>query len=216
MLKTSGQICVFTRWPVPGHAKTRLIPALGPDGAAALQQEMTQHTLTTVRAAHEKCRLEISVRFTGGTVGDMREWLGPDLVYTPQGDGDLGARMLRAIRESGDAGHEFTMIIGTDCPQLSVGHLCLACELMGSHDLVLGPAQDGGYYLIGLHHPSQELFDDMPWGTDRVLELTLGRARSQGLRVAQLETLSDIDRPEDLPKPQGPKWTGIPTDRASR
>ena len=205
MLKENGQICVFTRWPIPGHAKTRLIPALGPDGAAALQRDMTQHTLATAREARADCGVDISVYFAGGTVEQMADWLGPDVVYTPQGDGDLGARMLRAIRASEESGRAFTVIIGTDCPQLSAGHLQAACELILAQDLVLGPACDGGYYLIGLRHPVVELFNAMPWGTDRVLELTLERARSQGLRTAQLEMLSDVDRPDDLHHWEWPK-----------
>jgi rSAM/selenodomain-associated transferase 1 len=97
---------------------------------------------------------------------------------------------------SQDAGR--LVLIGTDCPGLSANLLTRAFDLLAKHDLVLGPALDGGYYLIGLNRPAPALFSDITWGATNVLAVTLDRAASLHLTVAQLEPLSDVDRPEDL------------------
>lgn len=181
------RIVLFTRYPEPGRAKTRLIPALGASGAAELHRRLTERTLTQVRAA----RLPYEVRATGAPPEDFARWLGtPNVV--DQGDGDLGARMQRA------AAPFPTIFIGADAPDLSALHLTDAAAALCEHDVAVGPAEDGGYWLLGLARPVAGLFDEMPWGTDRVLAMTRARLRAAGMTVAMLPCLADLDRPEDL------------------
>jgi rSAM/selenodomain-associated transferase 2/rSAM/selenodomain-associated transferase 1 len=196
-LASSEHLIVFTRYPEPGKTKTRLIPVLGAEGAAALQRQMTEHTLAQVRTLSESVSVEI--RFAGGDRASMQHWLGSNLDYQPQGNGDLGARIARAFQAAFAQGAERVMTIGTDCPELDANCLQHAFALLHQHDLVLGPATDGGYYLIGLGRFIPALFDQIRWGTADVLQQTTAIAEGLGMAVAYLDPLSDIDRPDDLP-----------------
>jgi hypothetical protein len=191
------RIVLLTRLPVAGAVKSRLVPALGTAGAAALQRELTAHALAWARAAAEGAHA-LQVRFTGGTVEDMRRTFGPGFDYVPQGEGDLGARMLAAFRSVADAGIGRTLVIGSDCPGLDAARLREAIARLATHDVVLGPAHDGGYYLIGLCAPEPRLFEGIGWGGETVCRDTVARARGLGLEVALLESLADVDRPADL------------------
>lgn len=193
------RLIIFTRFPEPHKTKTRLIPALGPDGAADLQQCMTRRTLDTVRKLAASIPLSLEVRFEGGTAQKMAQHFGSDVSYRPQGSGDLGARMERAFADAFREGACRTVIVGTDCPDLSQDLLRDAFRHLATSDLVLGPAVDGGYYLIGLRHPTPPLFDSIQWGSEEVLEKTISLAGNLALDVSLLRTLSDVDRPEDLP-----------------
>jgi uncharacterized protein len=191
-------LIIFTRYPEAHKTKTRLIPALGPEGAAALQYEMTCSVLRWARQLGSDLGLSVEVRFEGADEARMRHCFGGGLSYCPQGPGDLGCRMARALRAGCRSGARRAVIIGTDCPDLSPQTVLTAFDRLMNHDLVLGPATDGGYYLIGLCRPDLDLFSNMDWGTARVLNDTLVRAKQLALTVSQLETLSDVDRPEDL------------------
>ena len=135
---------VFTRFPVPGVTKTRLIPILGPEGAADLQRAMTEHTLREVRAARERTGTDVVVRHEGGDAAAMRRWLGDDLRLAPQGAGDLGERMSRAFEEAFAAGRARVALVGTDCPDLDAATVERALDELRRHDLVLGPASVAG------------------------------------------------------------------------
>ncbi len=193
-------ILVFTRYPEPGHAKTRLIPAVGAEGAAALQRRMTRHTLGRASAYCMGGReARLTVVHEGGDAGTMRAWLGP-LSFTPQGTGDLGERLQRAARQAFDAGAGLVIIIGTDCPSLSEAVLSSAVAATLLHHLVFGPAADGGYYLVGLDDPALvTIFEKIPWSTSGVLTASVNAARDAGLEPALLATLPDVDEPHDLP-----------------
>lgn len=206
----SDRLIIFTRYPEPGKTKTRLISALGPNGAANLQRQMTEHTLTQVHAFWDQVlsdaemaldpeALDIEIRFDGGSEALMQSWLG-DYAYQPQGKGDLGARLIKAFQAAFDLGKNRVVIIGIDCPELGATQLSQAFDALKTNDLVLGPALDGGYYLIGLTRPVPALFQDVPWGSENVLKQTLKTAQEQEttLAVAQLDPLTDVDRPEDL------------------
>jgi hypothetical protein len=192
-------LVVFTRFPEPGKSKTRLIPALGPEGAADLQRQMCEHTLTWVRRWKERFSGSLQVHFTGSSEESFRKWLGPDLSFRPQAKGDLGGRMARAFRQGFQEGMEKVVIVGTDCPGLSEDFAQQAFARLDQSEVALGPAKDGGYYLIGLRRPVEELFRGVPWGTGGVLAKTREIARNLDLRVFLLESLEDVDRPEDLP-----------------
>jgi rSAM/selenodomain-associated transferase 2/rSAM/selenodomain-associated transferase 1 len=193
----SAKLIVFTRYPVPGKTKTRLIPALGPEGAADLQRQMTEHTLqSAAMVAGADCAVE--VRYTGTSEAEMADWLGTDWAYAPQDQGDLGARMAGAFGAARAEGCDRTLIIGIDCPGIGPTLLRRTFALLTEHDLVLGPATDGGYYLIGLSCEAPELFEGVDWGSETVLARTLEIAAAQGLTMAQLPPLNDVDYGKDL------------------
>ena len=193
-----NRLIIFTRYPEPGKTKTRLIPALGPEGAADLHRKMVDSTLTWARQLKSNSAISLEVRYEGGDERLVRQWLGPDIPCGPQANGDLGARMAQAFHEAFSAGMARVIIVGTDCPGLTGGLVQTACEALMDNDVVLGPAKDGGYYLIGLRKPVPHLFGGIPWGTGEVLPKTLRIAADLKLQVFLLEPLDDVDRPEDL------------------
>lgn len=192
------KLMVFTRYPEPGTTKTRLIPVLGKAGAANLHRLMAQRTIARARSLQQSGRLSVEIHHTGGNLQLMQDWLGTDIIYQNQIDGDLGARMLAAFQKSFDSGVDKAAIIGTDCPTLKAEIMAQAFEELSQHDLVLGPAKDGGYYLIGLRRAIPELFSGIKWGTSEVFVCTRAIAQNLDLNIAYLPTLADIDRPEDL------------------
>jgi rSAM/selenodomain-associated transferase 1 len=195
-------LLLFSRYPQPGRTKTRLIPHLGPAGAAALQRQMTEHVLAQVLEASRHLPLAVEVHFDGGSLAQMQSWLGdrPGLGYYPQGAGDLGARLAAAFGRSFAAGRSGAIAIGSDCPALALSHLSAAAAALQRTEIVLGPATDGGYYLIGLRQPQPALFHGIDWGTERVLAQTLAAIHTQQLTVELLTPLTDVDLPEHLPQ----------------
>ena len=181
------RVVLFTRWPEPGQAKTRLISVLGADAAAALHRKLTERVLGAMRDSG----LPMEVRATGAPLSRFRGWLGEGLVLVDQGDGDLGARLLRAAEPP-------VILIGADIPDLSAACLRAAATALRDAPAVIGPAEDGGYYLLGLRTPMPFLFEAMPWGTDQVFTITAERLADRGIVPALLPTLADLDRPEDL------------------
>jgi rSAM/selenodomain-associated transferase 1 len=179
-------IALFARFPAPGAAKTRLIPALGADGAARLHRRLVERTLATIRDSG----LPFAVYCTGALLADFAAWLGPDVPLLEQGEGDLGARLARVAPPA--------ILLGADVPGLTAGHLAAAAQAMSDQRVVIGPATDGGYYLLGFTRPATFLFHHMPWGTDSVLPETLARLASRAITPALLEPLGDCDRPQDL------------------
>ncbi|MGJ3251700.1 MAG: TIGR04283 family arsenosugar biosynthesis glycosyltransferase [Elainellaceae cyanobacterium] len=194
----TARLIVFTRYPEPGKTKTRLIPALGAEGAADLQRQMTEHTMQQIQSVLRQCSVGVEVRFSGGNQHLMADWLGDGWSYHPQGDGDLGCRMEAAFRSAFDAGMTRVVMIGIDCPWVNADTLMRAFDALRSHDVVLGPATDGGYYLIGLCCLIPALFRDIPWSTDAVFQQSMDIARQQGRAIALLDRLTDVDRPEDV------------------
>lgn len=196
---TQQRLIVFTRYPEPGKTKTRLIPALGALGAATLHQQMTEYVLSQAKALQSIHPISIEVRFAGGEQQLMQNWLGEHWHYVAQGTGDLGCRMETALVAAFQNKIESVAIIGSDCPQLQAELIYQAFQLLHQNqDLVLGPALDGGYYLIGLRHLIPELFTGIDWGTERVLQQTVNIAKQLNLKITYLPTLADVDRPEDL------------------
>jgi uncharacterized protein len=195
----SRHLIIFTRYPEPHRTKTRMIPRLGPEGAAQLQGDMTDHALAWARELAGQASVSVQVRFEGGNEARMRSRFGDSFPYLRQGPGDLGDRMLRAIAEAFAAGADRVIVVGTDCPDITSGLAEEAFERLATADLVLGPATDGGYYLIGLRRPIPALFAGIAWGQETVLRETRNRAEQLGLATSLLTALSDVDRPEDLP-----------------
>lgn len=187
-------IAILAKAPIPGLAKTRLIPELGAHGAAVLQERLTERAVETAVAAD---------------TGPVTLWCTPELDHAAfqelaarfpvtlkrQPDGDLGERMLGAIAAVGGP----TLVIGTDCPALEPATLRAAAEaLCDGADVVVTPAEDGGYVLVGARKAHAALFSEMPWGTDTVMKETRARLGAQRLAAVELAPLWDIDRPVDL------------------
>jgi uncharacterized protein len=200
-------LIIFTRYPEANRTKTRMIPLLGAEGAANLQRQMTEHTLSTVQKLQEFVNVSVEVRFAGGNWQLMQAWLGDNLfgenlIYQPQGEGDLGEKMMRSLSDSFHAGAKKTIIIGTDCPGIDSQLLHTAFAHLDNFDLVIGPAIDGGYYLIGLQYSVREvfaeLFQNIDWGTSQVFQQTVNIAQKLKLSSIYLQPLADVDRPEDL------------------
>jgi rSAM/selenodomain-associated transferase 2/rSAM/selenodomain-associated transferase 1 len=197
--RSGRRLIVFTRYPEPGKTKTRLIPVLGQEGAAELSRRMTEHTLRRVRTFLASHPVSLRIRYDGGSEEGLRQWLGADLRPVPQGEGDLGKRMHLACAESFEQGMKQVVLVGTDIPGIRPAHLESAFAALKHKDVVIGPARDGGYYLIGLSRPAPDLFDRIPWGTGDVLQRTLDAAAASNRRVSLLDPLEDVDRPEDIP-----------------
>ncbi len=190
-------LLLFVRYPVPGQAKTRLIPALGPEGAARLHRRLAEHAAGVARAAGAQEDVNVTVCFTGAARRNFRSWLGCDLAYAAQPTGDLGVRLRQAFAAAFRDRAQRVVAIGADVPDLSATLLCQAFAALREHDVVLGPAADGGYYLIGMKRNQPELFAGMDWGTGRVRAQTRAAISRQGLSVAELPQRNDVDRPED-------------------
>jgi uncharacterized protein len=184
-------ISILAKAPVPGTTKTRLIPSIGAHAAAVLQERLTERAVSTALAA---------------ATGRVTLWCAPDpghvsfrelvrhhnVMLKRQPDGDLGARMLATINGP-------TLVIGSDCPALTPQHLRDAADaLRGDADVVLIPAEDGGYVLIGTRVAHPQLFTGMTWGTDTVLTETRTRIAALGLKCTELPTLWDVDIEADL------------------
>lgn len=191
------RIVVFAKAPLAGLAKTRLIPALGAKGAADLARDMLIHTLDQALAAGVQ-----AIELCMSPAPSDPAWQGGPLPraveQTDQGDGDLGARMSRALGRALALQQGPVLVIGTDCPALNAAQLSEAARQLGHYDAVLLPASDGGYVLIGLQAPCPSLFTDMAWSTPVVATETLRRMARVGLNVWQGPTLHDIDEPSDL------------------
>lgn len=189
-------IVVMAKAPLPGLAKTRLIPALGAEGAASLAERLLDHAMATAVAA---------------ALGPVVLCGTPDLSHPAfrrlaalngvtlrlQAEGDLGHRMQQALQQALDAGGP-ALLIGTDAPGLGTAMLARAAAALHDHDAVFVPALDGGYALVGLRSAAPSLFSDMAWSTPRVMADTRDRARAAGLRWAELPAVPDIDEPADL------------------
>lgn len=178
--------------------KTRLIPALGPQGAVRLHRRLVLRTLRIAEAACRACHAQLEARFDGANEAAMHHWLGDDFRCRPQVEGDLGKRMAGAFEDSFREGSRATIIIGTDCPGLTPQILATAFETLAQHPVVFGPATDGGYYLVGLVREIPELFRGIPWGSNRVLAESVQILKANGVTPGLLAQLDDIDRPEDL------------------
>jgi rSAM/selenodomain-associated transferase 2/rSAM/selenodomain-associated transferase 1 len=190
-------IAVMAKAPVAGLAKTRLAPTIGAAAAARLQRRFTLDTVHTAQAA---------------ALGPVRLWCAPDaghrffralaqthgVALLPQAGGDLGARLQAAVAQHfAQASPLPLLIVGTDCPVLSPGHLQAAARALEQHDAVAIPALDGGYVLLGLRRPLAGVFDGIAWSTDQVMTQTRERLRAAGARWHELAPLWDVDEAED-------------------
>jgi len=188
------RIVIFAKAPLAGRVKTRLIPALGAEGAAELARRMLRETL------REALKLNVAeVELCTDPEPDHADWrnLLPAVPVSAQGGGGLGERLARAAKRVTNEGRK-VMLIGTDCPGLSERRLRQACRELEDHDTVIHPTFDGGYALLGLQRFDPSLFSGIEWSTASVARTTLARIAALGWSVHLGETLQDIDEPADL------------------
>ena len=199
------RLTLFTRSPAPGEAKTRLVPPLTPDQAAALQRAMTEDLLD--RLAPDLARatdLELRLAEPAANPAPLPLTAPPEWRTVPQGEGDLGVRLRRAVHDAGAQSVSRLALIGADAPLLPTGLIESAFAALDHADVALAPAEDGGYVLLALATRKADptrfdaLFDAIPWGTDDVANATRFAARVAGLTVHLLPTHWDVDRPPDL------------------
>lgn len=186
MSSPAPKIALFARYPVAGMAKTRLIPALGEQGAADLHRTLVERTIATMRESG----LPFALHITGAPASDFAEWLGDDVELVEQGDGDLGDRLSRVSAPA--------ILLGADIPDLEAHHLIAAAKALEEFPVAIGPVNDGGYYCLGFREPVPFLLEDMDWGTDGVAAETMARLKARDIPFCVLDKLRDCDRPEDL------------------
>lgn len=188
-------LLIFIKYPTPGKVKTRLGRALGPKAAASLYRSMADGIIKRL-ASPPRHYFDTTIFYhpPGKALG-FKAWLGPDLSYAPQQGKDLGERMYNAFLATYPSR---TVLIGSDCPEITVEILLQAFQALENYDAVIGPSTDGGYYLIGLCHPRAELFQGIDWGTEVVFHQTIKKMPALQLSCHILPTLRDIDVPEDL------------------
>lgn len=208
-------VLIFTKYPTPGYAKTRLIPAVGAERAADISRQLTERTVSVVRSLLLSSSLASSLvsRIHYASSSDdvkdencMREWLGePDAAFShrefllPQNKGGLGDRLDAAFAVSFRDNACKVVVVGADIPEIGTEVLENAFTKLDHVDVVIGPAQDGGYYLLGMKQLYSRLFRSVPWSTERVFDVTMRIAKEEGLSVAKLPTMRDVDVPDDLP-----------------
>jgi hypothetical protein len=189
-------LIIFVKAPRVGQVKTRLAATIGAEAACAAYRQIVETLFS-----HLSSFAEVELRFMPDDAGEeIKPWLHDGWWMRPQGQGDLGMRLQRAFAEAFQKEAQRAVIIGSDCPEVEATDIREAWTALDDYELVLGPATDGGYWLIGLCHEQAMLFENMPWSSDRVLRETLARAQSAGLSARLLRRLSDVDTEADWRK----------------
>ena len=194
------QLIVMARWPAPGRCKRRLAQELGAARAAQIQARLIVHTLAAAREARQGHGLELVLAVEGLGSRAARRWgqaHGADRTVL-QGRGALGLRMQRQFQRAAREGASQMVLIGSDLPQLEASDLSAAFTVLGQRRGVLGPALDGGYWLIGLRRPEPELLAGIDWGSALVLEQTVAAMARRGLEPELLSRRGDLDWARDL------------------
>ena len=186
------RLLVFLKAARLGTVKTRLAATIGADAALAAYRELVAITLRSLIGLAPE--IEVELRFAPDDArAELTPWLQPNWRAVPQGGGDLGARLTHAFGSAFADGCPRVVVIGSDCPHMTAADIRDAFGALEDTDVVLGPATDGGYWLLGLRATHPELFTGIDWSTPQVREQTLAQARSGGLGVRELRELSDVD-----------------------
>jgi len=202
MTNSTNTILLFTRYPRPGKCKTRLFPEYSADEATEIHRQLVNHshkTVTSYLTLHNNVTYHIC--YTGASVKEMKDWLGQQRLLKQQGN-TLGERMAEALKTALQSSGK-CLLMGSDCPAITQELLQNGFTALQEKDIVLGPAHDGGYYLIGVKNsltPEQieHLFSAIPWGSEKVLAKTVERINERRLSFQLLEKLHDIDTADDL------------------
>ncbi len=190
---SAQEVLIFARTPELGKVKTRLAADIGVQAALRTYVNLLAHTREIVARSGFPARVHLA-----GPIPDRDLWSEAGFRRFPQADGDLGQRMASAFAHAFADGVRSVVIIGTDCPGLSSTHLHEAMKALETHEAVVGAAEDGGYWLLGLTSPIRSIFQNKAWSTDTVLRDTLADFRALGVSVARLDILRDLDNADDL------------------
>jgi uncharacterized protein len=192
-------LLVFVRAPREGTVKTRLAASIGDAAALGIYRRLAEHTLAVARGAGSGIDLRV-LHAPDDAGAEVGAWLGEGPRFLPQGDGDLGTRMERAFTGAFADGADRAIVVGTDLPGITSDLILAAFELLERSEVVIGPADDGGYYLLGLRRLVPGLFAGVPWSTPAVLATTLRRLAAEGIVPGLLERHRDVDVVEDIPR----------------
>ncbi|MBC7922965.1 MAG: TIGR04282 family arsenosugar biosynthesis glycosyltransferase [Ferruginibacter sp.] len=191
--KRSQALIIFVKNPVPGKVKTRLAKSIGNEKAAEVYVFLLDHTRAiTGRLTNTQCFV-----YYDDAIDERDLWSNAFYRQRLQLGQDLGERMRNAFADCFQAGFSSVVVIGSDCPEIQTRHLRQAFQLLGSVETVIGPAFDGGYYLLGMNSLCADLFTDIAWSTADVLAQTRQKLAQLGLSLGLLETLSDVDDEKD-------------------
>ncbi len=190
-------VAIFVKPPIPGHVKTRLARSIGNKAACKIYRRLADSIVDQIKASG----IPMAIFFDGEDSSKLPEsWRKDSVICQKQTGDNLGKRMVEAFARLFAEGIEQVVLIGSDIVGLDSGYLVKAFDQLNTHDMVIGPALDGGYCLVGFNMEQfkSELFEDTPWSTDMVLELTLKKAATAGLSTALIDALQDIDTIDDL------------------
>ncbi|HSE83019.1 MAG TPA: TIGR04282 family arsenosugar biosynthesis glycosyltransferase, partial [Thermodesulfobacteriota bacterium] len=189
-------LIIFVKYPEPGKVKTRLAAVIGKEKAAQIYKKMAETVISNVSRSGE---YRTVIFFDPPErKKDFEKWIGNGYMMLPQEGESLGERIIKAFDKAFSLGAERAVIIGTDCVEISDELVSQAFGTLATVDVVLGPAEDGGYYLLGLKKLIHEIFNEINWGTNLVLNQTLEKVKKEGLKFQLLKTLKDIDTVNDL------------------
>ena len=196
--KIMNKLIIFSKYPEPGKSKTRLIKALGNEKSSYIHKLLAERTFKIALNVKSLLNIDIEIHYSGGNASLWKKWLNNSIKIKAQIKGDLGQKMSFSFKNAFEKGFEKVVLIGTDCPPLCETDLVESFNRLNNNNLVLGPAVDGGYYLIGLTKFNSILFNNIKWGKSDVLNKTLSNAKKKWIKYSLLRLLFDIDRPEDL------------------
>lgn len=190
-------LVLMARLPIPGQVKTRLAESIGAGQACAIYRACVEHAVEQIRQVPSPAQAVVAVADPGG-LDQARRWLGPDLTLWQQQGDDLSARLQSVFDRAARERCAGAIVLASDTPELSTELLCEAAAALETHQAVIGPATDGGYYLLGLRRCPPAFFSHMPWSTERVLSETEYRLRTLGWSCRSLAPLADLDTAQDL------------------
>lgn len=192
-MSAEERLLILLKAPILGTVKTRLAADIGSDTALSIYRRLLDQVVIAMSPLSA-----VELHYTPATAGELLSpWLKPGWQLYPQSEGNLGDRMHHSFSQAFTTGAKRVVMIGTDCPSVELADIRRAWTVLADHDLVLGPATDGGYWLIGLNRPRPELFKDINWSTSTVLSETLACANQLGLSHQLLRPLSDVDTKTD-------------------
>jgi len=198
MLKPKTTLLYFVKYPEPGKVKTRLAASIGIQEAAHLYRNLAEQNLQTLQSSLEKNTSLWVLYDPPGAETSVRNWLPGEYSLIPQRGDDLSARLLHAFQSAFANGMTKAIAIGSDTINLTPEHVRHAVDELDKNTLVVGPARDGGYYLIGLNKYEEYLFENIPWSSAKVLETTLQKAKERNVSYSLLSELEDLDTSENL------------------
>lgn len=190
---TDQLLIIFVKNPVLGKCKTRLAKTLGDQKALAIYLKLLDYTRTF--SLKIECDRHV---YANEPFSQQENWPTSYFEHHVQCEGDLGAKMQQAFKKSFERGYQKVVIIGSDCAEINDKDLNKAFDLLSDKEVVIGPAEDGGYYLIGMNQLYPNLFSDKSWSTPLVLQETINSLKAEGINYGLLETRSDIDHEQDL------------------